>query len=177
VEDFVGAALRIEGFEAVDLRLGRPGGVAVRLDGAERGVVATGAGDDTIVVGADGPGHADGARGPQAAKLELSGGGGDDTIVGGSSGEVIDGGPGADDLTGGGGGDVFVLRAGEVAGDVVRGFGAAAGRGGDHDLLRFEGFGAGAVLANAGGDTWTIGGEAFRVAGVTALGPGDYVLA
>ena len=204
VEDFVGAALRIQGFEAVDLRLGRPGGVELRLDGVQRGVVATGAGDDTIVIGADGqrerpssgalpkvearpddeqtgPGadgldHADGARDPRPAKLELSGGAGNDTIVGGSSSDVIDGGPGADDLAGSGGSDVFVLRAGEVAGDVVRDFGATPGRGGDHDLLRFEGFGADAVLANAGGDTWTIGGEAFRLVGVTALGPGDCVL-
>lgn len=209
VEDFTGTSLRVEGFTVVDLRLDRPGGVAVQVGEAREGVIVTGAGDDAITV------HTAGKGAPYGTAFALQAGSGDDTIIGGRSADTIDGGPGADNLTGGGGGDVFVLRAGEVAGDVIHDFAAApAHRGHDllrvagfdigatlaelggtigdignvirdfltahasrgQDQLRFEGFGNDAALVNAGGDTWTIGGETFRLVGVTAIGPGDYLL-
>jgi Ca2+-binding RTX toxin-like protein len=151
---------------------------------------------------------------PYGTAFTLQAGSGNDTLIGGRSADTIDGGPGADNLAGGGGHDVFLLRAGEVAGDVIQDFTAApAHRGHDplrvagfdirailaelggigdigdlirdfltahvshsQDQLRFEGFGDDAALVNAGGDTWTIGSETFRLVGVTSLDRSDYLL-
>ncbi|MCB4822105.1 alkaline phosphatase D family protein [Roseicella aerolata] len=193
VEDFLGSALRIEGFAAVDLRLERPGDLRLRLEGVEQGEVVTGAGDDAITIGAARRPSSEGAllrieagsgndriepvaAGPGHARLDLLGGTGEDTLLGGRASDTIDGGPGRDDLTGGGGTDIFVLRAGETEGDVIRDFRTASMPGG-RDLLRLEGFGADAMLVHAGGDNWSINGETFRLAGVTRLGPCDVLLA
>ena len=96
-----------------------------------------GGGDDRIYGGA-------GANG-------LNGGAGNDTMVGGSGADTITGGGGADVMTGGGGNDVFAVVAGDLvsaaagAVDRITDFHVAAA-GGEHDLLRLTGFGAGATL-------------------------------
>jgi Ca2+-binding RTX toxin-like protein len=150
LEDFTGATLRVEGFAVVDLRLDRPKDVAVQVGGAREGMIVTGAGDDAITIGTEGRGA------PHDTAFVVDAGSGDDTIIGGPSADTVDGGPGADDLTGGGGRDVFVLRAGEIAGDVIHDFAATPAHRG-HDLLRFDGFDIGAILADLGGDIGDIG--------------------
>ncbi len=91
--------------------------------------------------------------------------------------DTLDGGAGADVLFGGGGPDVFVLRRGETEGDEILDF---SGAGGDGDAIRFEGFGEGATVAQAGA-FWVVrtadGGaaERFRLQGGGALGDGDFV--
>jgi Ca2+-binding RTX toxin-like protein len=79
----------------------------------------------------------------------LNGGNGADTLVGGA---------GADRLTGGTGNDVFVLRLDDAQGDRVMdfaGLGAAAG-----DVIRFEGYGAGAAVSFVSGAQWRVQGAA-----------------
>jgi Ca2+-binding RTX toxin-like protein len=99
-------------------------------------------------------------------------------ITGGAGADVIRGGLGADRLSGGGGNDLFVFQKGELAGDRIEDFdGKGAGAG---DALRFEGFGSGTKLTNAG-DIWTLhhaaGAETFQLAGVTELNANDVVFA
>jgi Ca2+-binding RTX toxin-like protein len=108
----------------------------------------------------------------------VTGNGLDNVIAGGAGADVIRGGLGADRLSGGGGNDLFVFRDGELAGDRIDDFdGKGAGAG---DVLRFEGFGGGARLTNAG-DIWTLhhaaGAETFQLAGVTGLHASDLVFA
>jgi serralysin len=108
----------------------------------------------------------------------VTGNGLDNVITGGAGADVIRGGLGADRLSGGGGNDLFVFRNGELAGDRIDDFdGKGAGAG---DVLRFEGFGSGARLTNAG-DIWTLhhaaGAETFQLAGVTGLNANDVVFA
>lgn len=98
-------------------------------------------------------------------------------IVGNKGDNVLNGGAGADTLTGGAGNDTFVLRAGEVAGDRILDFtgnGAAAG-----DVLRFEGYGAGAKLTALGDGQWQVSDgtrtETFSVTG--AIDAADYSFA
>ncbi|MBR0681813.1 ExeM/NucH family extracellular endonuclease [Roseomonas eburnea] len=199
VTDFVGSALTVKDFATVDLTLTRSQDLSLRLQDARQATIVTGAGDDTIRIDGD-TGLAwrpsryevDAGAGDDRivldlddcwswvgslARTTLSGGAGEDTIHGARSADTIDGGAGADDLSGHGGRDVFVLRAGEIDGDVIRDFDTARHAHADRDLLLFEGFAPGAVLANAGGDLWTIGGETFELSGVLSLRASDYAFA
>ena len=200
VEDFTGTALRLEGWDEVDLALDRPGAPALILEveGVQRGSVSTDGGDDVIRIRAQrGTGDGDalltvsagagedvveiGSGGGAGGRLRdtrarIDGGEGDDVILGAASADTIDGGAGADTLLGGGGRDVFVLRRGEAEGDVLLDFNGRQG-GGARDLLLLLDFDIDATLLNSGGDTWTVGGESFRLTGVTALRSGDYLLA
>lgn len=90
----------------------------------------------------------------------LVGNAGANTLNGGGGADTLDGGAGADRLSGGTGEDIFILRRGEAAGERLLDFlgnGAAAG-----DLIRFEGYGAGAsvsmVSSTAASTTWQVGG-------------------
>ncbi|CAH0274479.1 ExeM/NucH family extracellular endonuclease [Roseomonas sp. CECT 9278] len=196
VTDFVGQALTVKGFDIVDVALDRDAAIDLRIRDAEHASVTTGAGDDTIRVdGETGslwrPNRFDIDAGDgddlirldvedrwswlvARARAELDGGAGDDTIRGGASADTIDGGAGADVMSGGGGRDTFVLRAGEIDGDVIRDFDSIRFGLLGRDQLVFEGFADDAVLANAGGDLWTIGGETFELDGVRALRASDY---
>jgi VCBS repeat-containing protein len=108
----------------------------------------------------------------------IDGGAGSDTInaVWGA-GNTIDGGAGADTILleapANAGPDTVIMHRGEAAGDVISNFQPGT------DVLRFEGFAPGAALTLIGSDTWQVadatGVETFRLVGVSALGPGDYV--
>jgi predicted extracellular nuclease len=196
VTDFVGTSLTVTGFATVDLAITRDQDLALRVRDAEAADVATGAGDDTIRIdGETGspwrPNHysVDAGAGDDVIRLEvedrwswlaararteLDGGAGDDTIRGAASADTIDGGEGADVMSGGGGRDIFVLRAGQTDGDVIRDFDSIRFGLLGRDRLVFEGFAEDAVLENAGGDLWTIGGETFELAGVRSLRAADY---
>ncbi len=99
----------------------------------------------------------------------LSGGAGDDTLRGGFGDDLLDGGAGADNLRGDGGNDTFLMRAGEIAGDVIRDFGAWFW---NQDVIEFVGFGDDATLTNDG-DQWTVSdssiSETFTIRRVTDL--------
>ncbi|MFC7473899.1 family 16 glycosylhydrolase [Dankookia sp. GCM10030260] len=78
-----------------------------------------------------------------AGTLNLSAGAGDDTFVFG---------PGTSRVMGGAGNDTFVLRKGAIAtGDQIIDFQRSLPGGGEHDLLRLEGFSAAAQLNHKGG--------------------------
>jgi Ca2+-binding RTX toxin-like protein len=77
----------------------------------------------------------------------LFGGGGIDTLYGNGAGDVLEGGAGADRLAGGEGNDTFVLRRGDAHGDALTDFDGAGVLAGD--LIRFEGYGAGAYLTHS----------------------------
>lgn len=84
------------------------------------------------------------------------GGAGVDRLQGEAGNDTLDGGPGADSYTGGSGNDDFVLRRGEVQGDVIEDFqgnGAAAG-----DRIRLIGYdpGSGVVLIDAATSTYRV---------------------
>lgn len=202
VADFTGASLRLEGWDraVVDLTL-RPVAQSLELVGARHAGVAMGGGDDAVLVLAA-PGDAKARREADAwfevtagtgddlvrlggdtatfrgARTVLVGNEGADTVIGAASRDRIDGGPGADVLTGGGGRDVFVLRAGEVEGDVITDFRSAVGGvGAGTDRIELVGFGGDVVPVNAGGDVWTIGGETFRLLGISRLVAEDQAFA
>jgi Ca2+-binding RTX toxin-like protein len=100
------------------------------------------------------------------APLEAVGNGLANVLTGNAGNNVLNGGGAADTLQGGAGNDVFVLRAGEIAGDTILDFnGNGSGAG---DTLRFEGFGAGATLTriDAVAGRWRVsGGEEFSIKG------------
>src|SRR3546814_4589994 len=81
-----------------------------------------------------------------------------------SQNDVLDGGLGADRLISGTGADLFVFRPGEVAGDSLVDFDAAAG-----DRMEFRDFGSGARLEHISGDQWSVvhagGEETFTING------------
>jgi Ca2+-binding RTX toxin-like protein len=133
--------------------------------------VDAGAGDDRITVDLDDCWSWLATR----ARTTLDGGAGNDTIRGADSTDTIDGGADSDVMAGGGGRDVFILRAGEIDGDIIQDFGGRFAFF-ERDQLRFEGFAEDAVLANAGGDDWTIGGETFELTGITHLRQIDYAV-
>lgn len=118
-------------------------------------LVAAGGGDD-VVTGSD---HRD----------SLSGGAGDDVLDGGLGDDRLDGGAGADVLFANGPGrDTLVLRKGEIEGDEIRGYAEWGRLGGD--ILRFEGFSAGATVE------WTYLRNLDRYTGVfeiTVFDPAD----
>ena len=110
----------------------------------------------------------------------VNGGAGSDTInIVLGAGNIIDGGAGADTIVLEGasfaGPDTVVMRSGEADGDTISNFQTGT------DVLRFEGFGAGATLTLVGTDTWQVAGgadvETFRLVGVSALAAGDYLFA
>lgn len=156
------ARLDHDGFERMEARLGA---------GADR--VTAGGGDDTL----RGNGGADTLAGGLGAD-SLEGGGEADSLEGGAGADTLDGGAGADRLRGGTADDVFVLRAGEAAGDEILDF---QGRGANPgDSILFLGFGPGATLVAAGGNAWTIlygGGLQETIAISGALVAQDYAFA
>jgi Ca2+-binding RTX toxin-like protein len=93
--------------------------------------------------------------------------------------DTIEGGLGADHLYGDGGNDVFLLRKGEFAGDIIEDFsgnGTAAG-----DTILFKGFSSATTLVDLGNGNWVVRDgsyeEAFRIkipAGQSAVSAGDY---
>ncbi|WP_158639328.1 cellulase family glycosylhydrolase [Elioraea rosea] len=194
-----GGAVRIANAVHVGF-VGGEAATALNVTGAKRAELATGAGDDVVTVEA----CANNADGGAAILVSagagndrvtvhghgaittgrLEGGAGDDVLVfTGGGGAVLDGGPGADGMEGGSGRDTFILRPGEMQGDVILGFAGAGGQGGDWLVL--EGFGAGATLTHQGEGLWRVsyvqGGvamsESFTIAGVTTLGADDLVWA
>jgi Ca2+-binding RTX toxin-like protein len=128
-------------------------------------------GNDTLIGGSG----RDTLRGGDGEDL-LSGGAGNDKLFGDAGSDTLNGGPGADRLTGGTQDDTFTLHQNETGGDVVADFSGAGAAGGD--VLRFEGFGAGATLDHTG-DDWTVsytgGTETFEITGVMALIASDYL--
>jgi VCBS repeat-containing protein len=100
-----------------------------------------------------------------------------DKLFGGAGNDTLNGGAGSDTLTGEDGDDVFLFLKGEGNGDRVADFTGANAAGGD--VLRFEGYGAGATLTYLSGEDWKItysgGSEIIKLTGVTALNSGDYL--
>jgi VCBS repeat-containing protein len=83
----------------------------------------------------------------------LRGGAAGDSLTGGDGNDVMDGGAGADTMAGGVGDDTYVLRKGEVEGDVILdyfGQGAATA-----DSLVLQGYGAGTTFTRIGGGSST----------------------
>jgi VCBS repeat-containing protein len=126
--------------------------------------VDAGAGNDTVTV--------------TFGASVINGGAGSDTIrVIAGAGNTIDGGAGADNITletaSYAGPDTVIMHSGEAAGDVISNFQPGT------DVLRFQGFGAGATLSLISSDTWQVAdashAELFRLVGVSALGAGDSV--
>lgn len=112
----------------------------------------------------------------QSGNDTLDGRDGNDALYGGPGNDLLIGGSGADQMQGSSGDDTYLFRPGEAPGDEITNFagnGSAAG-----DMLRFEGYGAGATLTNVG-DMWTVtwsgGAETFQIIGITALDPSDYL--
>lgn len=139
VTEFTGSTLDLTGFAGAVVRIGTAEGAAVVV-GAATTVVGS-AGDDSLTVAS---GFAGGHR--------LRGGGGEDSITGGDGADTIEGGAGADAVAGGDGADLFILRKGDVEGDVILDFAAAEG-----DRIRFRDF-LGELTIEIDGDTgiWTI---------------------
>jgi parallel beta-helix repeat protein len=118
------------------------------------------------------------ATGNELANV-LKGNDGANKIHGMEGNDTIEGGLGLDQLYGDGGNDTFVLRKGELAGDVIEDFtgnGAAAG-----DQILFTGFSSAAVLVDLGGGNWMVQDgsytETFRIktpVGQTAFVSADY---
>lgn len=118
------------GNDTADLRYAAAG---VTLD--------TGAGDDYVL----GSRFAD----------TIDGGNGNDRISAGAGDDVIRGGAGADRVGGGSGNDTFVFVAGDLVtvdypDHIVDFAGSGTSDRGEQDMLRFEGFGAGAYLSFVG---------------------------
>jgi beta-glucanase (GH16 family) len=140
-------------------------------------VERAGEGTDTIRTSLDTytlPLHVENLTATGALGSRLTGNSLDNVIRGGSGRDVIDGGGGADILYGGEGADIFILRKGEVAGDRIMDFG-------NGDLIRLEGFGAGAKLVHQYADIWSIswsgGTEVFQVAGFSGSAVPNHVFA
>lgn len=127
-----------------------------RVAGGDPAAAATAVGgpDDDVVAGDDGANLVRGRAGDDL----LDAGGGDDRVSGGRGDDTLVGGGGADELRGGPGDDAFVLRPSDFADglqpggrhDRIRGFEGAGDGAESGDVLRLEGFGAGAKLAFLG---------------------------
>lgn len=169
-----------------------------RVAGGDTAAAATavgGPGDD-IVAGDDG---ANLVRGLDGDDL-LDAGGGADSVEGGAGNDTLVGGGGADELRGGPGDDAFVLRPSDSAGgvppdgglDLIRDFEGAGDGPASGDLLRLEGFGAGAELVFTGdlpdrpdahgyavrdGAGLVVAAVVVTYAGDARLQPGDYAFA
>ncbi|MFC0219133.1 glycosyl hydrolase family 28-related protein [Pseudochelatococcus lubricantis] len=84
----------------------------------------------------------------------IGGGSGKNILRGGAGDDILDGGAGVDRLWGGEGNDVFILRKGEIAGDIIEDFvGNGVGVG---DRIVLSGFSSGATLTNVGGNSWKV---------------------
>ncbi len=145
---------------------------ANNADGGALIAVSTGAGNDRITVNGHGT----------LTTARLEGGAGDDVLIfNGGGAAVLDGSAGADRMRGGSGRDTFILRPGEVQGDVIENFAGAGVAGGD--WLSLQGFGAGATLTHQGAGLWRVSyvqagvatSEIFTVVGVTTLGADDLI--
>ncbi len=88
------------------------------------------------------------------AGASLTGNGLDNVLIGNAGDNVLRGGAGKDTLEGGAGKDIFLFAPGEAHGDVILDFGVG-------DLLRFEGYGAGASLQSLGNGEWRVSGGAY----------------
>jgi 2',3'-cyclic-nucleotide 2'-phosphodiesterase (5'-nucleotidase family) len=76
INDFTGAALTLKGWVDVDVNLGaREDGLALTIDGTKRGSIETGAGDDTILIGADSN------EGRWSNRFVIDTGAGDDSVT------------------------------------------------------------------------------------------------
>lgn len=99
-------------------------------------------------------------------------------ITGNGGPETLNGKGGNDWLFGGAGNDTFVFEKNSGQ-DTIADFHRNLGSG-EHDLIRFTGYGPAATLSHEG-DLWTVhhaGGEDhITLTGVTQLGAGDYVFA
>jgi hypothetical protein len=175
------ATLVLENFVSTEVALGGGGDSQVTVLQSRLGSITTGDGRDTVRVEAHSTATGDGNS------FAVALGAGDDAftgiawgsttrfwVAGGAGSDTIATGAGTDTLDGGAGRDVFVLRAGETAGDVITDFAA--------DQIRFEGFGAGATLTSLGGGSFAVAragqpAELFTVTGVAALAAADVLFA
>jgi hypothetical protein len=175
------ATLVLENFVSTEVALGGGGDSLVTVRQSRLGSITTGDGRDTVRVEAHSTATGDGNS------FTVALGAGDDAftgiawgsttrfwVAGGAGSDTIATGAGTDTLDGGAGRDVFVLRAGDTAGDVITDFAA--------DQIRFEGFGAGATLTSLGGGSFAVAragqpAELFTVTGVAALAAADVLFA
>ncbi len=95
-------------------------------------------------------------------------------IFGNKGANELNGAGGADTLTGGAGNDVFVVKAGEANGDLIADFVGNGSKAGDS--IRFENYGAGAMLQFVSGNQWRIVGNGIveNITIVGAVTAGDY---
>ncbi|SMD13131.1 parallel beta-helix repeat (two copies) [Fulvimarina manganoxydans] len=106
----------------------------------------------------------------------LTGNNANNSIYGNGGPDIIDGRGGADRLFGGEGDDIFILRKGEIEGDVLRDF---AGNGsGTADRIIFVGFSAEATLVALGRSNYKVvdgSSEAlFSISNVSSVSTSDY---
>ncbi|GAM98317.1 hypothetical protein U91I_01950 [alpha proteobacterium U9-1i] len=145
----------------------------------------TGNGVDNVITGGAGADVLDGGGGDDT----LNGGNGADTLLGGAGNDRLVGGAGNDNLNGGAGNDVFVLTPGFGA-DIVTGFDANPG-GGGQDLIDVSALGINAAsfaarvaIVDLGADILITvdGGATIRLNGVAGNGlntvdVNDFILA
>jgi Ca2+-binding RTX toxin-like protein len=98
-------------------------------------------------------------------------------IIGNDSPNTLNGGGGNDILTGGKGNDTFVIAKGD-GNDTITDFEARSANSSNGDLLKLQGFGAGASLTN-NGEVWEIRAadgtsQYVTLIGVTSLTSADY---
>lgn len=116
--------------------------------GLEADVLRGGDGGD-LLVGQGGQDNLFGENGNDT----LRGGAAGDSLTGGVGNDLMDGGAGADTMAGGIGDDTYILRKGEVQGDVILdyfGQGAATA-----DSIVLQGYGAGTTFERIGGGSST----------------------
>lgn len=178
---------KFDGLGGEDTFVGGAGGDTYTINSTgDKVVESAGQGVDTVLITANAsawtmPSDVENAVIQRTNGAQVTGNAMDNTITGTNGGaDTFIGGMGKDKMTSGGGWDTFIFRKGEVSGDLItdfRGNGANTG-----DLLRFEGFGAGAKLTDHGNDIWSVdyagGSEAFTikmdVIGTAPLHPSDY---
>lgn len=150
ISDSDGGSFTLDAMTLAELHLGGTRNSDVTLTRVQRGLIETGAGNDTVSIASHqvwattqaatievstGAGNdliTGWTGGAASARLLVSGGAGNDTIIGSNGNDTVHGGTGSDRLTGRGGFDVFEFRHGDVGADIVTDFEA----GQDRILLR-----------------------------------------
>jgi hypothetical protein len=200
VDDEDGGRYRLEGFAQAHVQLGGREASHVELAGVGRADVATGGGDDAVLVTAsalwgDRAGDSLPAirvstgegrdsvivRGAGVATADVHGGTGDDSLhLAGVLGGRVNPGGGADFAhLGPAHGEVWiVLERGSTQGDVIAGFSGARVHGGD--VIELHGYGTGAKLMALGDCVFRVRAadgfaETFTITDVTRLAMHDVV--
>lgn len=199
ITDSDGGSVKLSNFVEAAITMGGTAASRVEVIDAKRGSIATGSGDDAIIVRAysnlSGSGNTiitNGGAGNDTLTLtahssgwtifDARGGGGNDRIVisgvsadvviGGDGDDWIDAGLGKDRITGGAGRDTIVVRAGsgvDTVTDFQDGF----------DMIRLEGIASVTTASVSGGVKLSFGADSITLMGatLTQVTTADYMLA